>query len=176
MVFLWLSIPLTPKTKPFLLPHALDGHHSRCCPQTLTPISLAMNRWKKNNGPCWLGVTSTKSKVYLVYSIWIQWWYESDTNQRSPFLRLLKPCLMTSPLGEQEITISKAYLHTGFGTCPILGILNITSKCLLEIISPVFGLCSSRTFTNPWYPPIDQHSYGKSPCSMEKPTINGDFP
>ena len=30
----------------------------------------------------------------------------------------------------------------GVGKCPILGILNITFKYLLEIISPIFGWCS----------------------------------
>ena len=40
----------------------------------------------------------------------------------------------------------------GLGKCPILGILNITNffKYLFEIISPIFGWCSTRTFTNPW--------------------------
>ena len=36
----------------------------------------------------------------------------------------------------------------GFGKCPIWEILNIAFKCLLEMISPVCGWCSIRTFTN----------------------------
>ena len=39
---------------------------------------------------------------------------------------------------------------TGVGKCPFLGILNITFKYLLEIISPMVGWCSIGTFTNPW--------------------------
>ena len=35
------------------------------------------------------------------------------------------------------------------GKCPILGMLTITFKYSLEIISQIFGWCSSRTFTNP---------------------------
>ena len=38
---------------------------------------------------------------------------------------------------------------TGVGKCPFLGILNITFKYLLEIISPIVGWCSIGTFTNP---------------------------
>ena len=38
---------------------------------------------------------------------------------------------------------------SGVGKCPVLGILNITFKYLLVIISPIVGWCSIRTFTNP---------------------------
>ena len=38
---------------------------------------------------------------------------------------------------------------SGVGKCPFLGILNITFKYLLEIISPILGWCSIGTFTNP---------------------------
>ena len=40
-------------------------------------------------------------------------------------------------------------VKTGVGKCPVLGILNITFKYLLVIISPIVGWCSIRTFTNP---------------------------
>ena len=38
----------------------------------------------------------------------------------------------------------------GWDWCPFLGILNIIVKYLLDIISPIVGWCSIRTFTNPW--------------------------
>ena len=38
---------------------------------------------------------------------------------------------------------------TGVCKCPFLGILNITFKYLLDIISPIVGWCSIWTFTNP---------------------------
>ena len=41
--------------------------------------------------------------------------------------------------------------YAGLGKCPFLGILNITFKYLLVIISPIVGWCSIRTFTNPCY-------------------------
>ena len=37
----------------------------------------------------------------------------------------------------------------GVGKCPILGILDITFKYLLEIISPILGWCSIGTFNDP---------------------------
>jgi hypothetical protein len=37
------------------------------------------------------------------------------------------------------LVIHKHLVLTGFGKCPTLGILNITFKYLLEIISPIFG-------------------------------------
>ena len=40
----------------------------------------------------------------------------------------------------------------GVGKCSFLGILNITFKYLLEIISPTLGWCSIGTFTNPCDP------------------------
>ena len=45
--------------------------------------------------------------------------------------------------------IPNSTFHTGFGKCHILGIWNIIFNYLLEIISPVFGWCPIRTFTNP---------------------------
>ena len=43
---------------------------------------------------------------------------------------------------------------TGVGKCPFLGILNITFKYMLAIISPKVGWCSIGTFANPW---LNQH-------------------
>ena len=40
-------------------------------------------------------------------------------------------------------------IWTGVGKCPFLGILKITFKYMLEIISPIVGWCSIGTFTNP---------------------------
>ena len=45
--------------------------------------------------------------------------------------------------------LSCASSATWVGKCPFLGILNITFKYLLEIISPILGWCSIGTFTNP---------------------------
>ena len=46
---------------------------------------------------------------------------------------------------------------SGVGKCPILGILDITFKYLLEIISPILGWCSIGTFNDPcsWLLPND---------------------
>ena len=40
-------------------------------------------------------------------------------------------------------------LTAGVVKCPILGILDITFKYLLEIISPILGWCSIGTFNDP---------------------------
>ena len=47
---------------------------------------------------------------------------------------------------------SICHVRSGVGKCPFLGILNITFKYLLEIISPILGWCSIGIFTNPWSP------------------------
>ena len=50
---------------------------------------------------------------------------------------------------------------SGVGKCPSLGILNITFKYLLEIISPIVGWCSIGTFTNPcWCSPAADPQQG----------------
>ena len=55
-------------------------------------------------------------------------------------------CHFTHIAKQQGWTIKSSL--TGLGKCPFLGILNITFKYLLDIISPVVGWCSIRTFTN----------------------------
>ena len=57
-----------------------------------------------------------------------------------------------SKLKTQETTSFRqvlVFLTTGVGKCPFFGILNITFKYLLDIISPIVGWCSIGTFTNP---------------------------
>ena len=52
-----------------------------------------------------------------------------------------------TPQGKRD---GHCFENTGVGKCPFLGNLNITFKYLLDIISPIVGWCSIRTFTNPW--------------------------
>ena len=72
-----------------------------------------------------------------------------------------KPCLRQNPsrastrkLGKRRGRQLRCDVFSndfaGVGKCPFLGILNITFKYLLEIISPILGWCSIGTFTNPW--------------------------
>ena len=65
-----------------------------------------------------------------VFSSWIDWFILVHHVHRPPW---------------HQFGI-EAY-SSGFGKCPIWGILNVTFKYLLEIISPIFGWCSIRTFT-----------------------------
>ena len=61
----------------------------------------------------------------------------------------------------------------GVGKCPILGILDITFKYLLEIISPILGWCSIGTFNDPWwgFTPLSKRRKKTGPHSKchEKP-------
>ena len=52
------------------------------------------------------------------------------------------------------------FTYPGVGKCPILGILDITFKYLLEIISPILGWCSIGTFNDPCYPSSNVHGTG----------------
>ena len=54
------------------------------------------------------------------------------------------------PIKTCSVIFSHKVSWTGVSKCPLLGILNITFKYLLDIISPILGWCWIGTFTNPW--------------------------